>query len=1090
MKGEGIFRRALVSVPVICSTFWFAQAQVTFGEITGTVSDDTGAVVPGVSVTVSNQATNVSRTVISGDRGNYRGTHLVPGSYSVSAELSGFKRFVHEDIDVGALETVRIDIQLEVGELATEVTVESGAPVVNSENPTIAQSRTFRELRDLPTNIHGPAPLYKLTWLTPTAVQGGGSRRTFGGGRASTTHFYVDGASSNSPAFANQLGPLNPSFESLQEVRFEYVNARAEFSELGNVTAVTKSGGNEFHGTLFWNNIHSALSARPFFARTRGPIDPQTGEELFTQNNQVGGSLGGPIVRDKAFFFFSYDYDRDSRPDVITPNLPTLKMREGDFSELDIDIINPFTGEAFPNNNIPAEMLHPSSLAWQERFFPEPNFGPPDSFTDNFRGSFASLDELHQFVNRLDFNVFEKHGLYWRLMYNVRLPGNLEGGLPPDIIGFRRQRSTGAQMAVSDTWTLSPALINEFILSYGRRHADRRNLPVDPNQLIDMLGIQGLPEPPSDDFAPPDVRISGFHRVGIAGPTNYIEEIAQISDNLTWIKGRHTYKMGIAFVPQRYTSYRFGDGGRYDFKKTFTGFSYADFLLGLPQTTFVETERDTVYIRYYHLNWFFQDDFNLTPRLTLNYGIRWDYNSPQVDKFDVFSSFDPATGSVVVPSEASLAKVDPSFPEEIPILTADEAGFPGRGLRAGDKNNFAPRLGFAFRPFSNARSVVRGGYGIYYDDFTSGITANQIFSGPFTVERRFRNSIEGGEAVLTFDDPFLGQETMGAIQFRFTAPDVVNPYIQQWNLTLEQDIGFNTGLRLSYIGSKGTQLTFRRNTNQPPPSTEPFSNDRRPLPFFGELRMTDNGGNSSYNALSVNLERKMRGGLYFQTNWTWAKSLADVDDDGNVERGIIIENAFCRACERGNTRYSPRHRLIANLIWELPFGAGRRFSMGQGFLDHLLGGWKISSTFIGQTGQFLTPEFSGSDPSNTDTFGGRPDRIGDGNLPSDQRSIDGWFDAGAFVVPPNGRFGNAGAGIIVGPGRAVFDFGLFKRFQIGDESWLRVQATATNAWGNPSFDVPEMNISNPGSRATIDSIYSRSDFAGPREIMLGLRFEF
>lgn len=322
-----------------------AFGQATFGTIRGSVLDSASALIPGVAVTVTNQATGIQRTATSDDRGQYEVTHLNPGVYRVSAELAGFKRFMHEGIEVRSVETRRIDIRLEVGEVAAEVTVQSEAPVVDAETPTIAQSRTSDQLRDLPTHIRGQGQLYSWTWLTPTGTQGAGSRRSFGGGRSSTTTFTVDGISANSPAFANQTAVLNPPRESVQEVRFQYANAKAEFGENGNVTAITKSGGNDLHGTFYWYNIHSALSARDFFATTRGPLNPQTGNELFTQNNQLGGSLGGPILRNRTFFFASYEYVRDTFPAVLTSNVPTLRMRQGDFSEF-IQVSNPYTGQA------------------------------------------------------------------------------------------------------------------------------------------------------------------------------------------------------------------------------------------------------------------------------------------------------------------------------------------------------------------------------------------------------------------------------------------------------------------------------------------------------------------------------------------------------------------------------------------------------------------------------------------------------------------------------------------------------------------------------------------------------------------------
>ncbi|MGH9340906.1 MAG: carboxypeptidase regulatory-like domain-containing protein [Acidobacteriota bacterium] len=1096
MKGcQKVLWLTLLCAAVFFSSVWVVQAQATFATIRGTVMDAAGAVVPGVSVTVTNQATNVARTVVSDDRGNYEVTHLNPGLYAVTAELPGFKRFRHEDIDVRAVQTLRIDVRLEIGELDTEVTVEAGAPVVDSETSIIAQSRTAEQLRDLPTQIRGQAQLYAWTWLTPTGTQGQGSRRSFGGGRASTTTFNVDGISADSPAFANQTGVLNPPREAIQEVRFQYANAKAEFAQNGSVTAVTKSGANDFHGTLYWYNIHSALSARDFFATNRGPLDPQTGEELYTQNNQVGGSVGGPIRRDKAFFFVSYEYVRDTLPAVLASNVPTLKMRQGDFSELleratPIQLRNPLTGEDFDGNIIPREMMNAGSLAWQNRFYPDPNFGSPSSTSANLRGSFSQLLEVPQLVTRLDYQATENNSLYFRYM-SQSTPANLvRGQLPPDRIGYQYPNNIGKHFVFSDTWTISPTLINEFKAGYARRRSDGYNTLLEGQELIDMLGVQGLPNTPGFSNIP-DLRITGFAQP-TASMSQYVEETYHLGNSLTWITGRHSFKGGAEWLPQRFTSWRLPNFGRYDFTNAFTRFAYADFLLGLPQRTFRATLRDTVYMRYHSLNGYFQDDFKVIPELTLNLGIRYDYYLPQVDKYDIFASFDPATGSVLIPSEEVRSKVSPAFPGAIPVLTAEQAGFPERSFLNTDGNNFAPRVGFAYRPFADGRTAIRGGYGLFYDIFSSGITAQQITSGPFQVNEQFTNRITNGQPLITLQQPFLELAPLGTVGINSTSKDIVNPYIQQWNLTIERDMGFETSLRVTYLGTKGSQLTYTRNINQPEASTTPFTNSRRPYPLFSTLNFTDNGGNSSYNALSIDFERKGGRGLYFQTNWTWAKNLGDTDDAGNVERGPVIENSYCRACERGNFMWTPRHRFIANLIWELPFGLGQRYLNQSGWANLVLGGWQVTTTLIAQTGLFLTPTFTGLDPSNTDTVGGRPDRIADGNLPSDQRSIDQWFDASAFVRPPAnaGRFGNAGKGVIVGPGRAVLDFGLYKRFQISETTWLRVQGSATNLLNQPTFNQPALNISAPNAVARITSSYTASDFAGPREIMLGLRFEF
>jgi hypothetical protein len=1087
----------IVGFLCVTSVNHLALAQVTFGKLVGTVRDSTKAFVPGVSIVVTNEGTNVQKTAVSGDMGDFEVTHLVPGTYRLEAELAGFKRALYTRIEVDALTVVRRDVTLEVGEMTQEVTVEAGAPTVESETPTISQSRSFRQLRDLPVNIGGVNPLYNWVWLTPTATQGSGSQRSFGGSRASMTSFTVDGTNVNSTGFGNQVSDWNPSQESLQEVRFDVVLAKAEFAEVGNLTAVTKSGTNDLHGSAFWYNNHSALSARSFFSPTRGAIDPTTGKELYSQNNQLGGSLGGPIVRDRAFFFTAYEYNRDSSSKVLTPSVPTLKMRQGDFSELlelskPITIKNPLTKEPFPNNQIPATLIYAGSLRYQNRFYPEPNHGTGYT-SGNFRGSFPQELPLHQFVGRLDYKLTDSHTLYGRVMYNHFSSASIHN-YPPEQTGTWDMFRRGLQVALSDTWTLSPTVINELRLAYFDRYVYRNgNLlpdgsPLEGQTIIDLLGVQGLQSAPGVN-ALPDVRITGFTQVTVGQAFNYIERGYQFSDNMTWLRGSHTFKFGGALLPQRYTTYQIPNFGRYDFTNSFSGFAYADFLLGLPQTTYRNQVRPTVYARYYDLNFFFQDDFRISSRFTLNYGIRWDHNDPAYDSNNIFSSFDPQTASIVVADQGALEYVPENFPAQIPIVTAQEAGFPYPKLRNGDWNNFAPRLGFAFRPFGDADTVIRGGYGVFFDNLSANIIGNMT-DGPFVLQESFRNTISGDAAKITLKNPFLQAGTLGSLNLSFNSPDLISPYSQQWNLTLEKNLGFETGVRISYIGTKTSQILFQRDINQPPASSTPFDPSRRPFPLYKQVLLTENGGNQIYNALTVNMERRMRDGLYFQGNWTWAKNLSDVGDEGNIERGPIIQNQFCRYCERGDLRYTPRHRFVGNVIWELPVGAGKRVLNQQGALTHILGGWRMSSTVIAQTGEYLTPSFTGSDPSNTDTVGGRPDRVADGNLSSQERSIDRWFDSAAFVVPPNGRFGNSGKGVILGPGRVALDFGLFKYFNITEGSSVRFQATATNALNHANFGAPAVNISAPGTVGTINDIYDASDFTGPRSILLGLRYEF
>ena len=499
--------------------------------------------------------------------------------------------------------------------------------------------------------------------------------------------------------------------------------------------------------------------------------------------------------------------------------------------------------------------------------------------------------------------------------------------------------------------------------------------------------------------------------------------------------------------------------GSYTFTNRFTGYSYSDFLLGLPQSTSITYVRPPQAARLWFLSGFIQDDWKISPRLTLSYGLRYEYDAPPVDQTDTIANFDRASGSLVVPNETVRSEdVNPLFPKSIAILTANAAGLPERTLRFGDKNNFQPRLGFAFRPFSGNRTVLRGGYGVYSDDI-GGDLFGQLYGGPFRVTQSFTNNIVNGAPLLTFTNPFLGPGSLGSIDLAGIDPHLKNPFIQQWNVTAEQALTDTMALRVSYIGSSATQIVYGRNINQPVPSSIPFSQDRRPYPIFRNIIWRENGGNQNYQALSTEVHRRFSAGLEFQAAWTWAKTITDTDEVGITEGGPTLENAYDRLRERADAQYSPRHRFVSNAIWQLPFGKGRQMLNSGGITDWIFGGWQLTGTFNAQTGEYFTPAFSGSDPSNTQTLGGIPDRIGNGNLPSDQRTIDRWFDASAFVAPPNGRFGNSGKNILIGPGRQAVNLGAFKSFRITERVALRLQATFTNAFNHPNFGAPNANIS-------------------------------
>ena len=1072
----------LLTLCLLSSTTFHAQA--TFGTITGIVVDGSGAVVPNASIKITSLETGITREVFTNATGNYEATHLNPGRYTVSMQSAGFKKFEHGEVLLEALRTVRINIALEVGNMEAEVTVSAGTPIIETEASTISDIKNVRQLRDLPLNILNGVVLNSFLFSTPTGYQSAGSKFSFGGARGTQLHYNIDGISANSPAFGVQNSPAEPTLESIQEMRFDIVNNRAEFGEVTNVTAITKSGGNDLHGTVFWLNGINQYNARPFFATQKGK----------NINNDLGFTLGGPIIKNKTFYFGSYEAFRQRIPANLAPNLPTVRMRQGDFSQLlslatPITIRNPYTGAVFPGNIIPQELLSTTSLKWQERFFPLPNFGPPELTVANFRGTYAQQVQEDSFDVRVDHYFSPGNKIYAKYGYKRLDNHMIDAGVPPEFGGTRVNVREGWVGTISDTWTVSPQLINELKIGFARGFNPREG-SLGGQELIDFLGIQGLPRVPAEVRNIPSVSITGFHSVFQVAKAQPAENTFQLIDQVTYIKGRHTIKSGAEYRPQQFNEYVSPMFGSYGFTNRFSGHAYADFLLGLPNSTSRTYARDSQAGRTWFLSGFIQDDFKLSQRLTLTYGLRYEYDRPAVDTFDTIANFDTKTGSLVVPTDQVLRqKVNPLFPSSIPIITAQQAGLPTRPLRDPDKNNFQPRVGFALRPFDNTSTVLRGGYGIYYDDLTLDLFS-ELWGGPFAVTESFTNGIVGGVPQLTFSQPFLGAGALGAVNVTGIDRSLGNPYIQQWNFTAEREVGFNSGLRISYIGTKSTDLIYGRNINQPLASAVAFSQNRRPYPLYRNITMRENGGNQTYHALSTEFERRWERGLSFQTAWTWAKALADVDEaTGRTEGGPTLEDAFNRSRERGDVQFSPRHRFISNLLWELPFGTGRRYLNQAGVLDWVLGGWQLSGIYNYQTGEFLTPTFAGPDPSNTQTFGGVPDRVGNGNLSSDQRSIDRWFDASAFAVPPNGRFGNAGRGIIVGPNRQAMNLGIFKSFKVKERAAVRVQATFTNVLNHPNFGNPNLNISTPTAVGLIRSTQTR-DSSDARQGLIGIRIDF
>jgi hypothetical protein len=1064
------------------------RAQTTLGSILGVATDPSGAAVPGVAIVVENTGTGIQHQRLTDAAGLYEVPNIIPGRYAVTAEHPGFKTMRVTDVLLQTSAAVRVDLRLEVGEVTTSVEVQGQAAPINTEGVDVSAIRSQDVTVRLPLNARGQFNgfYYDLLVFTPGAVRGQGSNFSFAGSRGFQWGATVDGTSQRSPLFANSIGPASSNMEATAEIRIQLANDKAEASLPGGFYASSKSGSNQHHGSLFWYHSNSRLTARNTFS----PTVP------FRVENNYGGSIGGPIVRNRTFFFATYERFPLRTQAVFNNNVPTAAFRQGDFSSLlpGTLVRDPLTGMPFPGNQIPQGRLSQSSLGIQDEFFLLPNAGAPDDFQQNWQGVRPGSQYKTQIETRIDHQLTAANSLFARVSWN-RAGSNTFSGMP--TLGRSEQDRRTTTVTISDNHVFSPRLINEFRFGIMRTKNPfwRR---IDGPELIERFGLQGISWNPELDRGAPSF---GFNNFAGISPSfqDPSERIHQVVNNLTWTRGKHTVKTGVDFRWNRGTNFPGGTSfpveqfGSFSFTGVFSGFDYADFLLGLPQTASRGNAAPLIHSINTDFAWFVQDDWKVTNRLTLNLGIRYEYNPPYHEKENNFFNFLPDLGAVVVPDQAAAGRVHPLFPRNLaPVVTAAEAGLP-ESLFYTDLNNFVPRFGFAYRPFNTSRTVLRGGYGVYIDDLTSSIWRAGT-GGPFISSETFTNTITGGVPDFQFPRAFpAGFGAIGAQSFTAIDPNLRSPYIQQWSLTLEQEL-LGMGLRVSYIGTNSRKLTYRPNINQPPPGLQPFNNSLRRFPALRDVRYVQSAGMHNYNSLHVVAERKLQSGLYYQLGWTWAKNLTDAQSDS--ESGSAPENAWDRRREYSNVNYTPRHRVTGSLIYDLPFGSGRRYRLG-GVTDWILGGWTISSLFAAQTGSFFNATFSGFDVSNTNTTGGRPDRLADGNLPESQRSIEGWFDPRAFVVPgdmtadgrpdvPVGRFGNSAPNILVGPGTFDLSGGLLKHFQITEGVRAVLQGTFRNVLNHPNYGLPATNI----RAANVGAIRSMNGLAGPRVGQLALRIEF
>lgn len=1117
--------RAIAMLVTILISTKLAMSQSTFGNMIGVVKDPGALVVAGAQVTLSGVDDRSTHNAITSGDGTFEFMNLKPGKYEVVVEALGFADSKAPIVELVARQTVRLDIALKVRSASELIEVGDQAPMINTESATLADSKDFLQVSQLPVNYRGSTTSsLAMVATVPGTQQDANGNVSVGGGLPSQVQYSVDGASTVNIRQNGALANMNPSSELISEFKVSLFNNNAEFAQLGDITISTKSGGEHFHGSAFEYLQNSVFDATTFGF-------PSKPHKAF---NTFGGSLGGPVkipglVKGTSHTFFFVDYEGNRRR-LVTPlflNVPTVAMRSGNLNGLASasggPVLNPFTGQPFPNNTLPLcgqpGCINPVAQALLANYYTAlPNSTIAGS---NYLQQTATPSNTNGYDVRIDHTLTAKQSLYGRSSSK-----NISSTIPNPLLPSDRDKESDHNLIVSHNYAITNTLVNEarFGLSLFRIGV---NLPIEGATAVEQLGLLGLDlsdHPTADAF--PTFNFNdgtGFTPIGRDKTGVTKSQTIQFTDNLSWAPGKHSLKFGVDVRRVAYADIEsFGgsdDFGAFTFSAgTFSGNAFADFLLGLPSKTYVAQSGPDVLAHTIQTGVYAQDEWRIHPRLTLSFGVRWQALPPFVSPLNNLTAFDKRNGGVIVPDhnvpvEGFLESINacsgPYNPYGVanpalpcgPVESASSQGL-GPGVREFYKRNFQPRFGFAYRPFGNEKTVVRGGFGIFTMTNLGQLSFNttNISVG---VVRTTANALQNGQAAYQFPNVTTAVSPLaiaGTGDFYQNTPiNYRDPQSAQWNLTVERELVPDTSLRVSYVGTNSYRMSQTVDLNQVQPSSISPNPDPRPYLNWGRILSSENEGNVNYEGLQSELNHRSRGGLTLQASHVWAKSLGNVGGDApttfspEVIYGTPVANRFDLAANRGNVAAVRRHRVLASAIYELPVGNGRRFfnhmsSVPQGFL----GGWSVSTVSMWQTGPYLTPMTSPSyDPGNLNlVYRGafqRPDCIGDGNLANPTQSE--YFNLSAFNPIPAGPVGTCRVGSLLGPGTVAIAAGLAKTFIFGEKVRMRFESTFTNLPNHLNYAPPATDVTSPSTFGKLTSVQSAEN-AGNRTGQVALRIEF
>jgi outer membrane receptor protein involved in Fe transport len=1103
------------------------EAQVESGKIVGTVKDASGAIISAATITVTQTQTNAERKITSNSQGEYVVTELKPGIYTVKAERQGFKTAVESAFKLDINQVVRVDFSLVVGSVQEKMVVTAAEPLVESETSSIGQVIDESRVHELPLNGRD---FIQLAYLSPGVNMGPASTGSTGnvqqgdipedergngsiqvnGLWATNNNYLLNGFDNNEQQIGFEL--IEPPIDAIQEFKVQTNNFGADIGKGGAVVnVVTKAGTNSFHGSAFEFLRNSYMDAKNYFDDPTQPIPS-------FKRNEFGGSFGGPIIRDRTFFFFDYQGRRIRTAETYLSPVPDPAEVGGNFSDLltgstPTKIFDPITGNQFMGNgsqpNVISACATPGGLSAIGQacldpaalnvvaLFPQPNVSA--SLGDLFRLNPIDQNNQDAFDVRVDHQITSKNSFFGTFSY-----GNVQNHNPdpfPGIAGggsFTGNINNKALLAgLSDVHVFSPTKINELKLDYSRYVVDA--VPFfEGQQLATQLGIPGINDPNNPlTGGLPNIQISGLNPLGNGDwfPENLREDNYQLLDSFTYIHGRHSFKMG-ADLRRREHGFFQVQNTRGDLYYTgqFTTDPLADFLIGYTQSLFRDAQTGAYGMRWWEFATYLMDDYRVSDRLTLNLGVRYDVYTPMVEEYNRLANFDFATGLFVAPGVT-----------------------PGT-TRSGDVainwKNFSPRIGFAYSLGSDNKTAVRGGYGIFYD-----MQADQNDTELAYNDAPGVYGSQSSTASLSSSVPVmvLSQGPSPIIFSKITDPTgrasaayFHNPttYIEEWNLNIERQLMKDMVLQVGYEGTRGVHLTYLRNLNQ---ATQPLDsnfsdscgNEGRPyestVPNIAAIRTEGHDISLSNNALQVRFEKRSSHGWSMLNSYTYQHTIGQATESEVPNSDGEPQDTYNMRAERGNVTPDFRHQFTSAWSYEIPFGPGKRFFNGSGPTRWLAGGWQLNGIISLYSGQAFTPYLS-YDPTNTGSGGPRPDLVGNpysfsnaavgfnygnnGGATQDcatatSQNINCWYNPSAFALPPlapgqtfTTTFGDATRGSLRGPAFYNTDFSIFKDFKFKESSQLELRGEIFNLFNTPQFALPNNLVDTPNAGQITSTLHN------------------